>query len=119
MSVFYCNRCTKEYNNLERKPLTLPCGDVFCEQCLYELYDKKNHIIICPSHKKEIIMEFNKIPINSNISVMPLTKPSKTLPIKSPTEKMPNSFSVNISDFPPLRLKLITVVRLNISANTA
>ena len=69
MSVYYCIRCTKEYNNLDRKPLSLPCGDIFCEKCLHELYDIKNHIIICPSHKKEIIIEFNKIPICSKLLV--------------------------------------------------
>ena len=69
MSVFYCNICTKDYNNTDRKPLSLPCGDVFCEQCLFELYDKKNHILMCPSHKKEIKIEFNKIPIYSKILI--------------------------------------------------
>ena len=67
MSIFYCEKCSKEYNSIDRKPLSLPCGDVFCEQCIYEIYDKKNHIIICPSHKNEISIELNKIPICSKI----------------------------------------------------
>jgi hypothetical protein len=69
MAKYICNRCLKEYNNIDRKPLSLPCTDVFCEQCMHELYDKKNHIINCPSHKKEILIEFNKIPICSKILV--------------------------------------------------
>ena len=67
MSKFICTRCLKEYNNIDRKPLSLPCNDVFCEKCLYELYDKKNHILMCPSHKKEIHIEFNKIPLCNEI----------------------------------------------------
>ena len=69
MPIYYCNKCFKEYNNIDLKPLSLPCGDVFCQQCIYELYDKKNHNIICPIHKKEISIEFNKIPICSKILV--------------------------------------------------
>ena len=69
MSIYYCNKCFKEYNNIDLKPLSLPCGDVFCQQCVYELYDKKNHNIICPIHKKENSIEFNKIPICSKILV--------------------------------------------------
>ena len=69
MSIYYCNKCSKEYNNIDLKPLSLPCGDVFCQQCIYELYDKKNHNITCPMHKKEISIEFNKIPICSKILV--------------------------------------------------
>ena len=69
MPIYYCNKCFKEYNNIDLKPLSLPCGDVFCQQCIYELYDKKNHNIICPIHKKEISIEFNKIPICSKILI--------------------------------------------------
>lgn len=69
MSIYYCIKCSKEYNNIDLKPLSLPCGDVFCQQCVYELYNKKNHNIICPIHKKEISIEFNKIPICSKILV--------------------------------------------------
>ena len=69
MSKYLCSRCSKEFNNIDRKPLSLPCNDVFCEKCIHELYDKINHIIICPSHKKEIQIEFNKIPICSKIMV--------------------------------------------------
>ena len=67
MSIFYCNKCSKAYNNSDRKPLSLPCGDVFCKQCIYQLYDNKKHNINCPIHKKDITIEFNKIPICSII----------------------------------------------------
>ena len=83
MSIFSCNRCFKDYNNIDRKPLSLPCNDVFCEKCIYELYDKKNHNITCPSHKKEIQIEFNKIPVNSKILV---------------NLKKTNSIDINIKD---------------------
>ena len=67
MSKILCSRCSNEYNNIDRKPLSLPCGDAFCEKCIFELYDKREHIIKCPSHKKEIQIEFNKIPLCTKI----------------------------------------------------
>ena len=67
MAKYICSICLKEYNGIDRKPLSLPCNDIFCEQCMHELYDNQNHIINCPTHKKEIVIEFNKIPICSKI----------------------------------------------------
>ena len=60
MSVFRCIYCNKEYNILNNKPFGIPCGDIFCEQCITNLYNKKNKKLICPLHKKEFIIEFNK-----------------------------------------------------------
>ena len=63
MSVFYCNKCSKEYNYTDKRPLSLPCGDVFCEKCILQIYDHKNNTLICPSDQKKFTIEFRKIPI--------------------------------------------------------
>ena len=67
MSIFHFNNCKNEFNNVERKPFSLPCNDIICEKCLCEIYDKQNLKLICPIHKKEFLIEFNKIPICSKI----------------------------------------------------
>ena len=45
-----CKICMDKYNELERKPLFLPCGHTFCARCLRFVYKKK--ILICPMDKK-------------------------------------------------------------------
>ena len=60
MSIFRCISCNKEYNIQNNKYFGVPCGDIFCEQCISHLYNIKNKTIICPLHKKEFIIEFNK-----------------------------------------------------------
>ena len=60
MSKFRCISCSKDYNTNNAKPFCAPCGDIFCEQCVFNLYNTKNKIIRCPLHKKEFIIEFNK-----------------------------------------------------------
>ena len=34
MSIFICGSCERKYNEVNRKPLSLPCGHVFCEECI-------------------------------------------------------------------------------------
>ena len=60
MSIYRCISCNKEYNTKQKNPLSLPCGDIFCEQCLLLHFNKKNEIIKCQKHKKEFIIGFNK-----------------------------------------------------------
>ena len=60
MSIFRCIYCNNDYNISKNQPFCIPCGDIFCEQCVSRLYNKKNNIIICPIHKKEFKIEFNK-----------------------------------------------------------
>ena len=60
MSIYRCISCTNEYNISKTQPFCIPCGDIFCEQCVLRQYNKKNNTIICPLHKKEFKIEFNK-----------------------------------------------------------
>ena len=59
MSIYRCISCSKEFNIQHSKPFFIPCGDIFCEQCVSNIYNSKNKLIKCPLHKKEFIFEFN------------------------------------------------------------
>jgi hypothetical protein len=72
-SVFSCLHCKKEYNETNKKPLSLPCGHVFCEDCLNsfiihsttntlkdEIENEKN--IKCPTDSKIFKLDIRKIP---------------------------------------------------------
>ena len=75
MSTILCNKCSKNYNIKDRKPLLLPCGDVFCEECIKELYERKNRAITCPYHKDNIIKDVNNIPICTKLFLDIKNKP--------------------------------------------
>ena len=60
MSIFRCVSCLNDFNIQYSRPFSLPCGDIFCEQCVLHIYNKKNNLLRCPIHKKEFSIEFNK-----------------------------------------------------------
>lgn len=45
--MYICKCCDEVYNAFDRKPLALPCGDVFCRNCLKELQTNNKVCIIC------------------------------------------------------------------------
>lgn len=45
-TVFECGICLNFYNEISHRPLSLPCGHVYCERCLSK--HSKNQEIICP-----------------------------------------------------------------------
>ena len=53
MSIFNCINCTKPYNKISKKPKSLPCGHVFCEECVstFIYKDLKGIICKCPIDK--------------------------------------------------------------------
>lgn len=68
MSVFLCGICQKDYNEDARKPLSLPCGHVLCQDCLSSNTKENGSgsgvcTIKCPSDSKYFKLEFQKIPI--------------------------------------------------------
>ena len=54
MSIFLCLNCSNEYNKINKKPRSLPCGHIFCEECVSSFIQKdiKGNYIICPLDKK-------------------------------------------------------------------
>ena len=48
-SVFECGLCWKEYDEKVHRPLSLPCGHVFCEECLRKCAHKDE--TQCPVHR--------------------------------------------------------------------
>ena len=55
MSIFNCSNCTKPYNKISKKPKSLPCGHVFCEECVSSFIDKDLKGIICKCPIDKII----------------------------------------------------------------
>ena len=53
MSIFNCTNCTKPYNKITKKPKSLPCGHVFCEECVSSFIykDLKGINCKCPIDK--------------------------------------------------------------------
>ena len=75
-SVFSCENCKKEYNEsiytfnqVNKKPLSLPCGHVYCEECVRSLVisteiDKSSESTIkCPYDNKIHHLIIRRIPI--------------------------------------------------------
>ena len=54
MSIFICVICSNEYNKINKKPRSLPCGHVFCEECVSSFIqrDSKGTFCKCPLDKK-------------------------------------------------------------------
>lgn len=48
-SIFECTSCTSPYDEHLHKPLSLPCGHVFCQDCL----SKQSKPITCPIDKSK------------------------------------------------------------------
>ena len=62
MSIFICNRCHKEYTKNSRKPLSLPCGHVYCQHCILNIYNYQEKSLRCPSDNVLHSISFDKIP---------------------------------------------------------
>ena len=62
MSIFICNRCHKEYTKNTRKPLSLPCGHVYCQHCILNIYNYQEKTLRCPSDNILHSISFDKIP---------------------------------------------------------
>ncbi|KAK4308829.1 hypothetical protein Pmani_019506 [Petrolisthes manimaculis] len=61
-----CGICFTLFDDIERRPRTLPCGHTFCTSCLIVLLETKN--LTCPSCRvKHRTRKINKIPINYNL----------------------------------------------------
>ncbi|KAK4307294.1 hypothetical protein Pmani_020956 [Petrolisthes manimaculis] len=57
-----CGICFTLFDDIERRPRTLPCGHTFCTSCLIVLLETKN--LTCPSCRvKHRTTTINKIPI--------------------------------------------------------
>ncbi|KAK4324108.1 hypothetical protein Pmani_005233 [Petrolisthes manimaculis] len=64
-----CGICFTLFDDIERRPRTLPCGHTFCTSCLIVLLETKN--LTCPSCRvKHRTTTINKIPINYNLEEM-------------------------------------------------
>ncbi|CAG9330678.1 unnamed protein product [Blepharisma stoltei] len=45
-TIFECSICFNQYNEISHRPLSLPCGHIYCERCL--LKHSKGYEISCP-----------------------------------------------------------------------
>lgn len=61
-SIFECGVCFKNYNAIEKKPLSLPCGHTFCLDCLKQI--GKHNQIKCPFDKSIHQATADNLPVN-------------------------------------------------------
>lgn len=57
-SIFECSSCTSPYDEYTHKPLSLPCGHVFCQDCL----SKQGKSLICPTDKSKFDQSYITLP---------------------------------------------------------
>ena len=63
MSIFTCGLCKGDYDKINKIPLSLPCGHVFCKECIRKVVTKAHKGIKCPKDNKVYQIQFEKIPI--------------------------------------------------------
>jgi hypothetical protein len=61
-SIFDCGICYRPYNHTEKKPLSLPCGHTFCQECLITI--SKHSRINCPLDKIAHKVGIENLPVN-------------------------------------------------------
>lgn len=91
-AIWDCSICWYKFNEHSRKPLCLPCGHVFCQDCIFKLaqQDSKNgefqtnagsnseKLVVCPSDKITHKVVIPSLPICFQIiQFMPKTNESK------------------------------------------
>ena len=67
MSIFTCDICKEEYNDKNKKPLSLPCGNIYCEECIKKLYNYQSKSFLCPNHKIYHQFKLSNIPICAQV----------------------------------------------------
>lgn len=63
MSIFTCGICKSDYDPLNKTPLSLPCGHVFCKECIKEIIINSGNIMKCPKDNKTYQLKLENIPI--------------------------------------------------------
>ena len=59
-SVFECSICFNYYDNEEHKPLSLPCGHVYCMECLQKMFSQGSNF--CPADKIQHCVKVSDLP---------------------------------------------------------
>ena len=59
-SVFECSICFNYYDGLDHKPLSLPCGHVYCSQCLQRMFNQGD--TFCPADKTHHTVRVSDLP---------------------------------------------------------
>ena len=67
MSILSCNICKEIYNDKNKRPLSLPCGNIYCEECIKNLYNFQTKSFLCPNHKIYHQFKLNNIPICAQV----------------------------------------------------
>ncbi len=89
-SVFECPGCRARYDEADHKPLSLPCGHVYCLHCLQG--QSTQGATFCPADRTRHSAPVSDLPccfaILSNLPKAPVKSQSKCLCKRHPTKKI-------------------------------
>ena len=101
MSIFTCEICKEVYNDKNKKPLSLPCGNIYCEECITNIYEPLTKSFFCPHHKINHKFDLTNIPIcaqvyeHLNEHILSLNQENNNIFNKNDNEKNKNKTQEN------------------------
>ena len=101
MSIFTCEICKEVYNDKNKKPLSLPCGNIYCEECITNIYEPLTKSFFCPHHKINHKFDLTNIPIcaqvyeHLNEHILSLNQENNNIYNKNDNEKNKNKTQEN------------------------
>jgi len=86
-NVFECGICYQSYNETTNRPISLPCGHVFCEACIYKCAQNGN--AVCPADKIKHNVQVSSLPYcYAILSNIPRQKPREACCSRHPKKKI-------------------------------
>ena len=86
-SVFKCGLCYELYDGGSHKPLSLGCGHVFCQDCVFQISLSENYV--CPIDKSKIENSVYSLPCcYAILANLPKQKPKGICCARHPTKQV-------------------------------
>ena len=88
-TIFKCALCNESYNKDFRFPISLPCGDVFCSECIKAFEETPSKGIRCPRDKTVHYINVEDMPICYQIlNFLPEVQRQPLMCLRHPKKKI-------------------------------